>query len=185
MRWEAEKQEAVETVSRQMEEHYNNVVKSKERVIEEMKNEQFNLIMQLEEARRNKDSPQTNKMYLAQLQERDSRVAECEERLRQLQIENNTLKNENSKLTQANSFLEADKRDSNQKRLQLQEEYYKLEGEVSAARAATFNDKLENKKQLNAIKFELEEERARFKGMVDEKAQENKRLRDNLLLVND
>lgn len=93
MRWEAEKQEAVETVSRQMEEHYNNVVKSKERVIEEMKNEQFNLIMQLEEARRNKDSPQTNKMYLAQLQERDSRVAECEERLRQLQIENNTLKN--------------------------------------------------------------------------------------------
>lgn len=93
MRWEAEKQEAVETVSRQMEEHYNNVVKSKERVIEEMKNEQFNLIMQLEEARRNKDSPQTNKIYLAQLQERDSRVAECEERLRQLQIENNTLKN--------------------------------------------------------------------------------------------
>jgi cell division protein FtsB len=44
---------------------------------------------------------------------------------------------------------------------------------------------LENKKQLNAIKFELEEERARFKGMVEEKAQENKRLRDNLLLVND
>lgn len=83
----------METVSRQMEEHYNNVVKSKERVIEEMKNEQFNLIMQLEEARRSKDSPQTNKMYLAQLQERDSRVAECEERLRQLQIENNTLKN--------------------------------------------------------------------------------------------
>jgi chromosome segregation ATPase len=94
VRGETEKEEAVEAVSRQMEEHYSNVVKSKERIIEEMKNEQFSLVMQLEEARRNKaDSPQTSKMYLAQLQERDSRVAECEEKIRQLQIENNSLKN--------------------------------------------------------------------------------------------
>lgn len=67
----------------------------------------------------------------------------------------------------------------------LQEELYQLNSEISEVRAAAFNDKIECKKQVNTIKLEIEEEKAKLRSIIEEKTQENKRLREGVLTLND
>jgi len=52
-------------------------------------------------------------------------------------------------------------------------------------RNALFNEKLESKKAMNALRFEVEEEKNRCRGLIDEKGQENRRLRESILTLND